>query len=146
MQNRWLRLSSRLSWVISIWSMAFFGLANAGITKYVPFLGAIGVSLVGMYAASLLRERAERLDINGYVCEQVCYHPTFAFGHGLRNSANHSTFIILFVLEGWKCRFRTLVNPTQRKCFVCQLQLCVNTSKLVASDLSFKPRKSERLA
>ena len=78
MQNRWLRLSSRLSWVISILSMAFFGLANAGITKYVPFLGAIGVSLVGMYAASLLRERAERLDINGMFASKAVIRAAIA--------------------------------------------------------------------
>lgn len=64
-QNRWVRRSGHLSLAISLFLVAFFSLANAGITKYVPLLGATGVSVIGIYAATLLREHADRLDING---------------------------------------------------------------------------------
>lgn len=70
-QNRWVRRSGRLSLAICLFLVTFFSLANAGITKYVPFLGAIGVSVIGMYAATLLRERADRLDLNGMFAGQT---------------------------------------------------------------------------
>ena len=64
-QNKWVRRSGRLSLAMSVLLAAFFSLANAGVTNYVPFLGAIGISVVGMYAATLLRERVDALDLNG---------------------------------------------------------------------------------
>jgi len=70
-QNKWVRLSGRLSFVLSILQMGFFSLANAGITKYLPFFCAMVVFVAGMYGATLLRERAEKLDINGYLATKA---------------------------------------------------------------------------
>ena len=64
-QYRWVRRLSSLSLVICFFLMAFFSLANAGITKYTPFASATGAFLIGLYAATVLRERANRLDLNG---------------------------------------------------------------------------------
>lgn len=61
--NQPLHRSSKLSFVMCILMLAFFALANSDATNWNVFGGSIAVSLVGMYASTLLREKAGALDL-----------------------------------------------------------------------------------
>ena len=66
-QNKPLRRSGQLSMALSIFLIGFFSLANAGVTNQVVFLSAIGVGISGVYASTLLKERANSLDLKSAV-------------------------------------------------------------------------------
>ncbi|MDP1694632.1 MAG: hypothetical protein Q8L34_03765 [Candidatus Woesearchaeota archaeon] len=61
--NQPLHRSSKLSLVMCVAMLGFFALGNAGVTNWSALGGAIAVSLAGMYASMLLRERASALDL-----------------------------------------------------------------------------------
>ena len=66
-QNKPLRRSGQLSMALSIFLIGFFSLANAGVTNQVVFLSAIGVGISGVYVSTLLKERANSLDLKSVV-------------------------------------------------------------------------------
>jgi len=61
--NQPLHRSSKLSLVMCIFMLAFFALVNSDATNWNVFGGSIAVSLAGMYASTLLREKAGALDL-----------------------------------------------------------------------------------
>ena len=66
-QNKPVRRSGQISIVLSIFLIGFFSLVNAGVTNWVVFLTAIGIGLSGVYASTLLKDRADSLDLKSAV-------------------------------------------------------------------------------
>jgi hypothetical protein len=66
-QNKPVRRSGQISLALSIFLIGFFSLVNAGVTNRMVFVPAIGVELSGVYASTLLKDRADSLDLKSAV-------------------------------------------------------------------------------
>jgi hypothetical protein len=93
-QNRLLRWSARISLVTAVFILAFFTLANAGITNYTVFAGATVVCLLGLYASTRLKEIAYGLDLRSKFASPAAIRCAIALPTLLAVA-----FLILFVLQ-----------------------------------------------
>lgn len=94
--NQPVHRSGKLSLAMCVAVLGFFALGNAGVTNWRALGGAIAVSLVGMYASMLLREKASALDLRSIEASS-----TLLRAATLLPLLLFVAFLILLVLQFW---------------------------------------------